>query len=156
MSGAARIAAARAERRAQGTCLECGAEPLPGHALCPRHFTAAQQRSARERRRRQSRGLCLSCGAPAALGRTKCSECLRFNNQTQKLRYRRLREAGLCVVCGQRKAERGRVKCRLCTRQDADRYRRRTRARERKGQLFRILASGVEATMMLGQGGRNA
>lgn len=45
-----------------------------------------------------------------------------INRRSQKKTYELRKEQGICTRCGKRKAERGKVKCRLCLDKDAQRH----------------------------------
>lgn len=80
------------------------------------------------RDRLHARGLCIRCRQPLEperAGVLLCAACAAHSRDLRRARYHRLKDKGLCVVCGRNKTDTGRVKCRTCLLDAAERDHRR-------------------------------
>ena len=138
--------AAYQERKAQGLCVRCGkTQAMDGLTYCAE--CADYYREARafyhnlgyctvchKERIYGSERICFSCREKAAEKRKqdrllgKPWAFTEYNNALSRKRYAKSKEQGLCVRCRKRKAEDGRVKCRICANKEAE-YRRLHRAK---------------------------
>ena len=90
------LARRRAERKAEGRCVECGQPVQDGRSVC----VQCSGRSSRRRAERKAKRRCVECGQPAQDGRSVCVQCdSRQTLRRASLRKRR-RESGLCPRCG--------------------------------------------------------
>ncbi len=67
---------ARATRRNNGLCLDCGQPAEQGKSRCAKHLEANAARARERREYLHSIGLCITCGKIAAFEDAKCPTCL--------------------------------------------------------------------------------
>jgi len=58
--------------RAEGRCVDCGVQVVPGRTRCEHHLDYHQTRKARLRRERRAKGLCIACGRKLAFKAGLC------------------------------------------------------------------------------------
>lgn len=130
-----RFNALKAERRAQGLCPDCGAEPALDRVYCAEHLRRYREKWRRRKARSLRDGVCGKCGKPAD-GTVYCKPCQDRITEHHREAMRRRKAAGLCPKCG---AERdaGGLYCTVCLERSSQHMRDRRRRLMKDGLCTR-------------------
>lgn len=110
----------RAKRKAEGKCVQCGAELDREGICCTRCNDMNNESKSIGRYFMQKAGKCVNCGKALDRVGMFCKKCLKKSNKKAMIRNAERRLQGLCVQCGE--IAEGYSYCQRCRDQRMDRY----------------------------------